>query len=71
MSLSIGAPAVLWKCPGCEQANRGEGWDFLDKMACGHCGKRWAECPNEDCYGLGEDCPTCGGHSGGLVEVRP
>lgn len=64
-----GVPTLHWLCPGCEQSNATTGWT-VTLWACAHCGKQWAECPNDDCYAMGEDCALCGGQSGGLVEVQ-
>jgi hypothetical protein len=61
---------LAWKCPGCGAFNRSaDTYPFDRPTPCASCPARWQECPNDDCYVLGPDCPTCGGRGDGLLEV--
>jgi hypothetical protein len=70
MSVSITFGGLSWKCPGCSHVNHDDDmYPFDNPTLCVACEKRWQACPNEDCY-FDDDCPTCGGNSGGLIEVK-
>lgn len=67
---------LLWTCPGCDHGNEAGAQEMLHIFEpgqpgrCAACGTAWAYCPNEDCAGGGEDCPICGGQTGGLVRLE-
>jgi hypothetical protein len=70
MTVSIEFLGLSWTCPGCSHSNHDDDmYSFEHPTQCAACKKFWQECPNDDCYGLGPDCATCGGQSGGLVEI--